>query len=63
MAETPDKTLPPANEPKHRRRLLGFFLFPIALFPLLALLSYRWQAVATLHLPPARSASAATSTR
>ena len=57
MAETPDKPLSPANEPKHRRRLLGFFLFPIALFPLLALISYRWQAIATLHLPPERSSN------
>ena len=57
MAETPDKTLDPANEPKHRRRLLGFFLFPVALFPLLALISYRWQSVATLHLPPEGSAN------
>ena len=55
MAETNNRPLPPENESKNRRRLLGFFLFPIALFPLLALISYRWQAIEKLHLPPEAS--------
>ena len=45
-------TTVPENEAKNRRKLLGFFLFPIALFPLLALVSYRWQAMEALHVPP-----------
>ena len=35
-----------------RRRLIGFFMFPIALFPLLALVSYNWRCVAALRTPP-----------
>ena len=35
-----------------RRRLIGFFMFPIALFPLLALLSYNWRCIPELCLPP-----------
>jgi S-DNA-T family DNA segregation ATPase FtsK/SpoIIIE len=42
----------PENEARNRRRLIGFFLFPIALFPMLALVSYRWQAIEALHVPP-----------
>ena len=57
MAETTNKPLPPEHEPKTRRRLLGFFLFPIALFPLLALISYRWQAIEKLNLPPEDSSN------
>ena len=56
MAETTEKT-PPEHEMKNRRRLVGFFLFPIALFPLLALISYRWQAIAELNLPPEASSN------
>ena len=52
MAETVNKAIPHENEPKHHRRLMGFFLFPIALFPLMALISYRWQAIESLNLPP-----------
>ena len=50
-------TTVPENEAKNRRKLLGFFLFPIALFPLLALVSYRWQAMATLNIPPEASSN------
>ena len=50
-------TTVPENEAKNRRRLLGFFLFPIALFPLLALVSYRWQAMAALNIPPEASSN------
>lgn len=43
------------NEARTRRWLIGFFLFPIALFPLLALMSYRWQAIGALNVPPETS--------
>ena len=58
MAETVNK-IPSVNEheSKTRRKLIGFFLFPIALFPFLALISYRWQAIETLHIPPEPSAN------
>ncbi len=44
-----------ADEARTRRWVLGFFLFPIALFPLLALMSYRWQAMPELNIPPETS--------
>ena len=50
-------TTVPESEAKNRRKLLGFFLFPIALFPLLALVSYRWQAMAALNVPPEASSN------
>ena len=50
-------TTVPENEARNRRKLLGFFLFPIALFPLLALVSYRWQAMAALNIPPEASSN------
>lgn len=37
-----------------RRRLVGMFLFPIAMFPLLALLSYDWRDISELCIPPMR---------
>ncbi len=46
---------PPNNataETSLHRRLVGFFLFPIALFPFLALFSYNWRDVPTLCVPP-----------
>ena len=58
MAETANKTFPnPENESRTRRKLIGFFLFPIALFPFLALVSYRWQAIEALHVPPEKTAN------
>ena len=57
MAEANNSPTPHENDSKNRRRLLGFFLFPIALFPLLALISYRWQAIAALNLPPETSSN------
>ena len=59
MAETANKTSQTIseNESKTRRRLIGFFLFPIALFPFLALVSYRWQAMETLCVPPEPSSN------
>ena len=50
-------TTVPESEAKNRRKLLGFFLFPIALFPLLALVSYRWQAMPALNIPPEASSN------
>ncbi len=41
----------PADDAKNRLKLLGFFLFPLALFPFLALASYRWESVASLKFP------------
>ena len=58
MAETTaNKTAHSEHEAKNRRRLVGFFLFPIALFPLLALISYRWQAMEELNIPPETSSN------
>ena len=47
----------PESENSTRRKLIGFFLFPIALFPFLALISYRWQAIGTLNIPPEKSSN------
>lgn len=56
MAETANKISPiPDCESRTRRKLIGFFLFPIALFPFLALVSYRWQTIEALHVPPEKS--------
>ena len=55
--ENSKETIAPANEERNRRKLIGFFLFPIALFPLLALMSYRWQAMESLHVPPEASSN------
>ena len=57
MAEAINKQIQPESESRNRRRLMGFFLFPIALFPLLALISYRWQSIESLHLPPEASSN------
>ena len=44
----------PANtESSLRRRLIGFFMFPIALFPFLALVSYNWRDIPDLCVPAA----------
>ena len=51
MAENSETPLPDTHV---RRRILGFFLFPVAFFPLLALLSYDWRAIPTLCIPPLR---------
>ena len=40
------------NESSLRRRLIGFFMFPIALFPFLALVSYNWHSIPDLCTPP-----------
>ncbi len=46
------------HDPSARRPLaFGWLLLPISLFPLAALVSYDWHAVAALNLPPAPSAN------
>lgn len=39
-------------ERRIQRRLTGLLLFPIALFPLLSLITYNWRDIAWLHSPP-----------
>ena len=51
MADTSETPIPDTHV---RRRILGFFLFPVAFFPLLALLSYDWRAIPALCVPPLR---------
>ncbi len=46
-----------ASEATIRRRLIGFFMFPVALFPLLALVSYNWRDISALCVPPASPTS------
>lgn len=59
MAETINKSTSSIIEHENsiRRKLIGFFLFPIALFPFLALISYKWQAIEALNIPPERSSN------
>ena len=40
-----------------RRRVIGVFMFPVALFPFLALFSYDWHDISALCVPPASPAS------
>ena len=56
-AENSRTVAQPESERRNRRRLIGFFLFPIALFPMLALVSYRWQAIEALNVPPEETAN------
>jgi len=52
--KTKNSTIPSQEEQRieHlRRKVVGFFLLPIAIFPLLALLTYDWHAVEALQLP------------
>ena len=55
--KTKNSTIPSPEEQKidHlRRKVIGFFLFPIAIFPLLALITYDWHAVEALQIPALR---------
>ena len=38
-----------------RRSVLSWIVFPLSLFPLVALLTYDWHAIAALNVPPSRS--------
>ena len=40
------------SEDPHQRGAIGWLLFPISLFPLVALLTYDWRAIAALQAPP-----------
>ena len=42
---------------KSERHALGWLLFPIALFPLVALLTYDWHAIEALQTPPRPSSN------
>ena len=44
-------------DPATRRRVVAWLLFPLSLFPLAALLTYDWHAIAALNLPPAPSSN------
>ena len=44
-------------DPQSHRSLVSWLVFPLALFPLVALLTYDWHAIAALNTPPARSAN------
>ena len=39
------------TETSTRRRVIGFFMFPLALFPLLALYTYNWRNIPELCIP------------
>ena len=39
----------------HGRHIVGWLLFPLSLFPLVALMTYDWRAVPALHVPPLAS--------
>ena len=51
---SPNNNVPDAHDAHLRRKIIGFLLFPIALFPFLALASYDWHSVAALQMPPLR---------
>lgn len=51
MQQSPSDSASP--EATVRRRLVGFFMFPVALFPFLALFSYNWRDISALCVPPA----------
>ena len=53
----PTPTEHPENESGAIRRVVGFFMFPIALFPLLALCTYDWHDISDLSIPAASPAA------
>jgi len=40
------------QESSIHRRLIGFFMFPIAFFPFIALFTYNWHDISSLCIPP-----------
>ncbi len=46
-------TDPIESESRMRRRVIGLFMFPLALFPLLALCTYNWHDISDLCIPEA----------
>ena len=57
MQSAADNAPAKGNESSLRRRLIGFFMFPVALFPALALLSYDWRDIPELRIPPNATAN------
>ena len=53
MTETHSSSNPAEASPRHR--VFAWLLFPLALFPLAALISYDWHSIASLNTPPAAS--------
>ncbi len=45
------------SETRMRRRILGLFMFPIALFPFLALCTYNWRSISDLCIPAVRTSN------
>ena len=54
MTEASSKRVDATQEKRHA---LAWLLFPLALFPLVALLTYDWRAIAALNTPPERTAN------
>ncbi len=52
MTESKPQNNPPPNEPRLKRRLFGLLLFPIALFPFFALVTYNWHDMPQFAVPP-----------
>ncbi len=48
---------PNASDPSARRNAFAWLLFPLALFPLVALLTYDWRAIPSLHTPAIHSSN------
>ena len=46
-----------ADTRRAANKLLGWLLFPLSLFPLVALLTYDWHAIPSLQLPPAHTSN------
>ena len=53
----PQPTDTTETESNTRRRVIGFFLLPLALFPLLALCTYNWRDISDLCIPAATPTS------
>ena len=45
------------SETRTRRRIIGLFMFPIALFPFLALCTYNWRSISDLCIPAAHTSN------
>ena len=53
MTQSHSSSNPAEASPRHR--VFAWLLFPLALFPLAALISYDWHSIASLNTPPAAS--------
>ena len=54
MTDPSSRPVDAATEKKH---VFAWLLFPLALFPLMALLTYDWHAIASLNTPPVRTSN------